>query len=204
MDAAALAEVDRLAADLAAREAARTGAATRVTIQPRGDVSLTRDGDPCPLGDEGAARLTLTRATVLGIGDVADVTVEPGGEDLATLERRHAEARAALEAQLESLGVDTVEAAREAARARREADDALQDAAGQLRALAAEGVAALAEQSTRATRRAADAQRRRAEADAAAEALAAAKAQVHADPFTADAIARLDAALEARAAPSGR
>lgn len=197
VDAAALAEVDRLAADRAAREAARAGAATRVTIQPRGAVALTRDGDACPLGEDGAARLTLTRAAVLGIGDVAEVTVEPGGEDLATLERRHAEARAALDAQLESLGVATVEAAREAARARREADDALKEAIGQLGALAPKSVAALAEQSAEATRRAADAQRRRAEADAAADALAAARATLQADPFTADALARLDAALEA-------
>jgi energy-coupling factor transporter ATP-binding protein EcfA2 len=118
IDARALKKLEKAEQDLANKRVALQAAAARVRIRALSDTTL--DGSPLAPGE--SRELVVDRERTLLIGSVAEVTVEPGGQELAT---RHAEvekAEHALRQQLEALEVASVAEAAERLERRREAE----------------------------------------------------------------------------------
>ncbi len=142
---AQLEEAERLAGAVQQLRAARTAAATRVTIKMQDDLPVLSSAQRCAPDPDGAVRLTITQDTQLRLGELAEVLVEPGGEGLAALQARSERTEAELKACLEALGVQQLGQAKAAARARQEADTLIRGLSAQIKALAPQGAAALQE-----------------------------------------------------------
>lgn len=97
----ALRKAERGASDAVA---ALNAAAARVRIKALCDTSL--DGEPLADGD--IRELIIDRERALTVGDVVEVTIEPGGEELTTRRDAAADAQRRLDERLERLGVASV------------------------------------------------------------------------------------------------
>lgn len=137
------AAVDRLVArDEALRKLViqREAVATRIRYQL--DAGKTLSLGDSTLSGEGEA--TLIEASVLALPGVGRLTIEPGGQDLATLASRERDARRNYEAELAALKVGSVTEARRQLADRREAEQQLQWLDRTLADLAPKGLDALA------------------------------------------------------------
>ncbi len=110
--------------------------APTVEVSALADFALTvDDADATSLSTGDQTRIRATAATSLRIGDVARVSVVPGGEDLTRVAAEAAAFEAERAAALEQLGAATADEAKALARAWREDRAALDDLGDRLREL---------------------------------------------------------------------
>lgn len=95
-------------------------ASARVEIAAEAEVDLRIGDEERTLSDGDSTATHIDRATDFAIGDLARLTVEPGGRDLGELRGDVERKRDAFETALEEAGVASVREARDQARRRRE------------------------------------------------------------------------------------
>ncbi|WP_210605066.1 AAA family ATPase [Brevibacterium oceani] len=111
---------------------AKTAAAAHITARRLGDTDVRIDGTA--LSETTDAEFAVVKDTSIVIDSVVDITVRPG-QSPAELDRAVDQARSALDAELERLGVDSLDQARERAEVRTNAEALLAEANSTLRAL---------------------------------------------------------------------
>ncbi|WP_166970849.1 AAA family ATPase [Brevibacterium atlanticum] len=113
-------------------EKAKTAAAAHIIARRLGDTDVRIDGTA--LSDDTDAEFAVVKDTSIVIDSVVDITVRPG-QSPAELDRAVDRARSELDAELERLGVDSLDHARERAEVRTNAEALLAEANSTLRAL---------------------------------------------------------------------
>ncbi|WP_181275536.1 AAA family ATPase [Brevibacterium oceani] len=111
---------------------AKTAAAAHIIARRLGDTDVRIDGTT--LSETTDAEFAVVNDTSIVIDSVVDITVRPG-QSPAELDRAVDRARSELDAELERLGVDSLDQARERAEVRTNAEALLAEANSTLRAL---------------------------------------------------------------------
>lgn len=104
IDENAYKSLETLDQDLRNARVALRAAAARVQVKALRDITL--DGEAVPAED--TRDLVVERVRTLAIGDMVEVTIEPGGEDLSVRRQAVAIAESALRTKLGEFRVDTV------------------------------------------------------------------------------------------------
>jgi DNA repair exonuclease SbcCD ATPase subunit len=129
VDEGALDRVTRRAQRVEVARARSEAIGTAVEVTALGDLAVARDGDdPTALAAGESMTWTLDQPGRLRLGDVAELTVTPGGEEVAEAGARVETAEASLADLLGELGLDDIETARERAAAWAGIRDRVRDA----------------------------------------------------------------------------
>ncbi|QUL80976.1 AAA family ATPase [Brevibacterium sp. SMBL_HHYL_HB1] len=113
-------------------ENARTAAAAQIVARRLGDTEVSVDGTALP--DDTAEEFAVVKDMRVHIDSVVDITVRPG-QSPAELDRAVESAQADLDAELERLGVESLDQARHRAEERASAEAVLAEANSTLRVL---------------------------------------------------------------------
>src|SRR5699024_10191946 len=113
-------------------ENARTAAAAQIVARRLGDTEVSVDGAALP--DDTAEEFAVVKDMRVHIDSVVDITVRPG-QSSAELDRAVESAQAGLDAELERLGVESLDQARHRAEERASAEAVLAEANSTLRVL---------------------------------------------------------------------
>ena len=111
---------------------AKTAAAAQIVARRLGDTAVSIDGTDVP--KDSAEEFAVTSDLQILIDSVVDITVRPG-QSPAELDRHLESAQAHLDAELDRLGVATLEEARERSEVRTDAEAVLAEATSTLRVL---------------------------------------------------------------------
>ncbi len=114
-------------------------AAARVSVKALKDIEI--DSDLLAAGD--CREITVDKEKTLRLGDVAEVTVEPGGEDIQDRRDKYADAQRELDERLEAVRLDSVAAAAEQNTQRRAVEAELDRQRATLETRAPHGIEAL-------------------------------------------------------------
>jgi len=114
MDEAALERVSGRAQRLEVARARSEAIGTAVEVTALDDLAVARGGDePTPLSRGESVAWSLDQPTRLRLGEFAELSITPGGDEVAEAGARLDTAEASLAELLDELGVDDLEAARE-------------------------------------------------------------------------------------------
>jgi uncharacterized protein YhaN len=146
MDDASLARLDDLARELEVARARQDAIGTGVRIHALRRTELTVDDGAVERLDAGERRsLSLARPTQITVGDLAELEVVPGGEDVVAAAARRVAADDALGRALSELGVEDLTQARELGRSWMETRASVTAAEESLAERAPDGLEALRE-----------------------------------------------------------
>ncbi len=193
LDTAALAALEARAHDLAIARARSEAIGTGVEVRALAGTSIRVDDGPAEaLAPDAERRFKFTRPARLRIGDVAEIGVDPGGEELRRAGAELAAAEASLRDALAVVGAADLDAARQRARERADNARGLDEARRVLADAAPEGLQKLKERVPELRA----AQREREERLARARAALARRGELEAalagDAFTAQALEQLE------------
>lgn len=179
--------------DVAVQRASCDAIATRVEVRALADLRIRLPGaqEARPVSAGSSEAFTSAVRTTVILDDIAEITLEPRGKDLAKsraiLERSERE----LSAMLQALGVADLEGAAQAARAWTQLDAAREQAEERLAKAAPDGIEALRAEGDKARRRSASSEKAFTEAREAFANHARIEVALAQNPITGEALARL-------------
>ena len=137
-----LARLEKLQRELDLGEERLNSVATRLVYELEPGVAVQLDGQPL----SNAGERHLTREATLAIEGVGRLRIVPGGEDLQPLQEKLADLRKRLREQLQQLGAQTIEEARNQLNRRKQLENDADQAKAELKGVAPKGLQVLEEQ----------------------------------------------------------
>lgn len=124
-------------------EADLNAAVARVSVTRHSDVEIRRDGEPLAGHDGAEEEFPVSVPTTLEIGEVATITVKPGGTDLEELRENVKTQKEELRGALDEVGVKDLSDARRQLGARKHTEERIENLERELQRVAPEGLEAL-------------------------------------------------------------